>query len=93
MREAYVAEVLAAMRTPESQITEVGHHRDGVWRGRVRQRRTQMRAAALFDPREHTRPARERTRRAARTIASHRRQTDPQIKCAAHKSPRRCFRD
>jgi hypothetical protein len=56
MREAYGAVVLAAMRTPESQITEVGHHRDGVWRERVRQRRTQMRAAALFDPREHTRP-------------------------------------
>jgi hypothetical protein len=63
MREAYGAEVLAAMRTPESQITEVGHHRDGVWRERVRQRRTQMRAAALFDPRKHTQPARERTRR------------------------------
>ena len=32
MREAYGAEVIAAMRTPESQVTEVSHHRDGVWR-------------------------------------------------------------
>jgi hypothetical protein len=51
MREAYGAEVLAAMRTLESQIAEVGHHRGSnivaKWIRKLNARRISRRVDAL----------------------------------------------